>query len=181
MNEMISEVLRIMLSLKEEETREILVFLANWSIPKILSPMKNWLKITLMVTVMLSSFASTTHTWVTRWNLPWTPRPSWWWRVLNMCNLSSGVVCKLEFNTKEIIISEEYTIQWSIIIYLHKKLALCQCQVNHAGRQQDEVCDVYYQLVCDCKHILLLEEYRGQVLVGPAGETLCPDFSASRA
>ena len=43
-----------------------------------------------------------------------------------MCNLSSGVVCKLEVNTKETIISEEYTIQGSIIIYLYKKLALCQ-------------------------------------------------------
>ena len=38
-----------------------------------------------------------------------------------MYYLSSGVVCKLEFNTKETIISEEYTIQGSIIIYLHKK------------------------------------------------------------
>ena len=132
--------------------------LANWSIPKILSPMKNWLKITLMVTVMLSSFASTTHTWVIRWNLPWTPRPSWWWRVLKMCNLSSGVVCKLEFNTRKTFISEEYTLQGSIMIYLlRKKLALCQWQVYHAGYQQLGVCGGYYQLLCDCKHLRLEE------------------------
>ena len=39
-----------------------------------------------------------------------------------MCNLSSGVVCKLEFNTRKTFISEECTIQGSIMIYLRKKL-----------------------------------------------------------
>ena len=130
--------------------------LANRPIPKILSWMKNWLKITLRVMVMFSSFASTTYTWVTRWNLPWTPRPSWWWRVLKMCNLSSGVVCKLD--TRKTFISEECTIQGSIMIYLlRKKLALCQWQVYHAGYQQLGVCGGYYQLLCDCKHLRFKE------------------------